>query len=91
MANPKIITYDLRNAGKNYDGLYEYIKKFPSYARISESTWAVSSVKSCKTIRDELKQVLDSDDCFFVGALTKEAAWKNIIDSAAKLKDTLNQ
>ena len=91
MADPKIITYDLRNAGTNYDGLYEYLKKFPSYARIAESTWAVSSTKDCSTIRDELKQFLDSDDCYFVGKLSGEAAWKNIIGSSTTLKEILTQ
>lgn len=89
MAQSKIITYDLCKSGKNYDDLYKYLKGFPGWARITESTWFISSEKSCVTIRDELCRVLDSDDRFFVAELTGVAAWHNVICESDYLKKNL--
>lgn len=89
MANSKIITYDLCNSEKNYDELYEYIKSFPSWARITESTWFISSSKSCVDIRNEINKIIDSDDRVFVCSLTGEAAWRNVICNSDYLKKHL--
>lgn len=89
MANSKIITYDLCNANKNYEDLYEYIKGFSSYEAITESTWIVSSDKDSKTIRDELSSILDPDDRYFVGKLTGQAAWHNVLCKNEDLKAIL--
>lgn len=58
MANSKIITYDLCKAGRNYDDLYKYIKSYSVWARITESTWFISTSKSCPTIRDEILKII---------------------------------
>ena len=89
MANSKIITYDLCNAGKNYDDLYKYIQNFSKWAHITESTWFVSSAKSCSTIRDEIMKIVDNDDRIFVGELTGNAAWHNTICKSDFLKENL--
>lgn len=89
MANSKIITYDLCKSGKNYDELYDYIKSFPQWAHITESTWFVSSTKSCSTIRDEILEVVDSDDRVFVGELTGVSAWYNVLCKNDYLKSHL--
>lgn len=89
MKNSKIITYDLCADGKNYDELYKYLKSFPHWARITESTWFVSSQKSCVAIRNEIKKLTDSDDRIFVATLTGEAAWRNCICDTDYLKKCL--
>ena len=89
MENSKIITYDLCSDGKNYEDLYKYLKSFPHWARITESTWFVSSKKSCVKIRDEIKSFTDSDDRIFVAVLTGEAAWSNCICKSDYLKKYL--
>lgn len=78
MSNPKIVSYDLCNSGKNYNGLYEYLESFFVWARLTESTWFISSDKTCTTIRDEIKNIVDSDDRIFVAELTGVSAWRNI-------------
>lgn len=78
MAKSKIITYDLCNSGKNYSALYEYIKSFDKWARITESVWFISSDKTCSTIRDEANKIIDLDDRFFVADLTGAGAWRNV-------------
>lgn len=89
MANSKIITYDLCKSGTNYNGLYDYLKSFPEWARITESTWFVSSPKSCETIRDEIMRIVDSNDRIFVAELTGVAAWYHVICDSNYLKEHL--
>jgi hypothetical protein len=89
MATSKIISYDLCSSGKNYDDLYEYIKNFPKWAHITESTWFISSELSCVDIRDAITKITDSDDRIFVAELTGVAAWRNLLCKSDYLKEHL--
>ena len=89
MANSKIITYDLCKEGRNYDGLYAYIKSFPKWAKITESTWFVSSDETCVRIRDKILTIVDSNDRVFVAELTGTAAWHGVICNSDYLKNNL--
>lgn len=89
MSTSKIVSYDLCNSGKNYNDLYEYLRKFPAWARITESTWFISSNKSCAAIRDEIKDIVDCDDRIFVAELTGVAAWYNVLCKSDYLKEHL--
>lgn len=89
MAKSKIITYDLCKSGKNYDDLYEYIKSYAVWAHITESTWYISTEKTCTSIRDEIKKIIDSDDRIFVAELTGVAAWHNVLCQSDFLKKHL--
>ena len=89
MAKSKIISYDLCASGRNYVDLINYIKSFPSWAHITESTWFISSQKSCSDIRDEIKNIVDSNDKFFVAELTGVAAWYNVICDSDYLRNNL--
>ena len=87
MASSKIITYDLCNSGKNYDELYKYIKSCSEWAHITESTWFITTDKSCVTVRDEILHIIDSDDRVFVAELIGEAAWYNVMCDSDYLKE----
>lgn len=89
MANSKIITYDLCNSDKNYNDLYEYLKSYSSWAHICESVWFVSTTKSCADIRNEINQIIDSNDRVFVAELTGTAAWRNVLCDSEYLKNNL--
>lgn len=89
MAKSKIITYDLCKSGKNYNDLYEYIKSYAVWAHITESTWFISTEKTCASIRDEINKIIDSDDRIFVAELTGTAAWRNVICQSDYLKKNL--
>ena len=89
MSKSKIITYDLCAPGRDYSDLYDYIKSFSAWAHITESVWFVSSDKTCASIRDELKQVVDSNDRIFVAELTGVAAWRNVLCDSDYLKKHL--
>ncbi|MDF1723144.1 MAG: hypothetical protein P1U59_01425 [Alcanivorax sp.] len=83
-----IITYDLVK-DKDYKSLHEVIRSFNKWARITESTWAVVTNKKAAEIRDELGQVMDSDDRLFVVKSGVEAAWRNSKCKNEWLKENL--
>ncbi len=83
-----IISYDLVNK-RNYDELYESIKSFGKWARVVESTWVITSEKSCTEVRDELLNHMDSDDRLFVAESSGVGAWKNARCSNEWLKNNL--
>lgn len=85
----KIIEYDLTTPGRDYESLYKAIKSYPCWARITESTWFVKTDDTCVQIRDALKEKMDSNDRIFVGKLSGEAAWSNLICKSQYLKENL--
>lgn len=85
----KIIEYDLRKPGRNYDALYEAIKSYGTWAQITESTWFVKTGETCVQVRDRLLSVIDANDRLFVGELKGVAAWRNIICESDYLKNNL--
>jgi len=82
-----IITYDLKYSSNNYDDLIDKIKNYPKWAHVNESVWIVKSNTSTEDIRNNLTTVINSNDSLFVGALTGEAAWRNVIDSNSAIKE----
>lgn len=89
MSNSKIVTYDLCKSGKNYSDLYEYFKSFYTWAHITESTWFISTDKSCPIIREEISKIVDSDDRVFVAELTGNSAWTNVLCDSDYLKKNI--
>lgn len=85
----KIIVYDLRAPGRNYDTLYEVIKSYGVWAHITESTWFIKTDATCSQVRDKLLAVMDANDRLFVGELTGSAAWHNAICSNDYIKKHL--
>lgn len=83
-----IISYDLRKS-RNYDSLYEALRSYNRWARITESTWAVVTAESAVEIRDNLRKVMDNDDRLFVIKSGTEAAWRNSRCKSEWLKENL--
>jgi len=73
-----IVSYDLRAPGRDYEELYAAIKAYGTWARITESMWAVVTTKKAVEVRDDLKKHLDSNDRLFVLKSATEAAWRNV-------------
>ena len=78
-----IITYDLSRPGRNYSELYSRIKSYGSWAKITESSWAISTPSTAVSIRDHLTPALDANDKILVGALGS-SAWKGLDDEVSK-------
>lgn len=83
-----IISYDLRKS-RNYDPLYQALKSYGKWARITESTWAVVTTTSAVEIRDRLRKMMDDDDRLFVIKSGTEAAWRNSRCKSEWLKENL--
>lgn len=72
-----IISYDLQKHG-DYESLYKAIKAYGTWARITDSTWAVVTEETATQVRDYLAQYLHSDDRLFVVKSGVAAAWRNV-------------
>ena len=84
-----IVTYDLCSPGRNYNPLYEKLKKYPGWAKITESTWLIKTNSTCVDVRNELGAVIDANDRLFVTESTGVAAWLNVICDNDYLKKNL--
>lgn len=85
----KIIEYDLRQPGRDYDAVYEAIKGYGTWAKITESTWFIKTNETCAQVRNKLMKLMDDNDRLFVGELSGVAAWHNTICESQFLKDNL--
>lgn len=85
----KIVEYDLRQPGRDYDALYNAIKGYGTWAHVTESTWFIKTDETCVQVRDKLMELIDSNDRLFVGELSGVATWHNIKCKNHFLKDNL--
>lgn len=85
----KIIEYDLRQPGRDYDALYNAIKSYSAWAHVTESTWFIKTNETCVQVRDKLLALMDDNDRLFVGELSGTAAWCNTICDDQFLRDNL--
>lgn len=85
----KIIEYDLRAPGRDYDALYDTIKGYGIWAHVTESTWFIKTDETCVQVRDKLMNLMDDNDRLFVGELSGVAAWHNVICKSEYLKKHL--
>ncbi len=61
-----LITYDLKKPGQDYSGLLKEIKKFSSWARLSESSYAVETNQTPETVCNTLRRHMDANDNIYV-------------------------
>ena len=76
----KIITYDLRKPGTNYDGLIARIKQY-THCKLTESCWLVSTTWTTAQIRDDLKRFLDVNAAWTGPMLSTTESIKKILKS----------
>lgn len=86
-----LISYDLCQPGREYMPLYDAIKRFPKWARLTESFWAVISPLTTMEIRDYLLRYIDTSDRIIVIQSGRNAAWNNLIASSDWCKTYLIQ
>lgn len=68
-----LVTYDLRKPGQDYDDFLKEIKRH-SWARLSESSYAIDSGETPIDAFDRLSHYIDANDQLFVITLTN--GWK---------------
>ena len=75
-----LITYDLKQPGRDYATLYEGIKSDGSWAHPVESVWLLDTTRNPGEIRDYLKQFVDSNDILFVIQLHQNWGSNNLLE-----------
>ena len=88
MVTTFIVVYDVSEDG-DYEGLYEKLKKYDGWAKITESSWAITSEKKASEIRNELVPFIGSSGRLFILKSGKAAAWRNVIASNDWFKKNL--
>ena len=67
--NVYLVTYDLNSPGQNYNDVVSEIKKCPGWAKLSESSFAVSTPDSASDLLNKVRRVADSNDTIYVISL----------------------
>lgn len=73
-----LITYDLRQPGRNYDDLYDRLRAYGTWAHPLESVWLITTNQNAVQIRDYLTEVIDQNDRLLVVAATRPGAWRHL-------------
>lgn len=63
------ISYDLRQPGRNYEGLYSAIQDCGPFFHALESTWFVKSELSANEIYEKLKDQKDTNDHILISEI----------------------
>lgn len=63
-----LVTYDLNKPGQDYSDFHKTIKSY-TWARLSESSYAIATTKNPKTVFEELSPHADKNDQLFVVTL----------------------
>lgn len=73
-----IIIYDLVAPARDYSSLFEAIRKFNSWGKLTNSSWAITSIDDAVKIRDYLSQFIDNNDKLIIIKSGLEAAWTKV-------------
>lgn len=72
-----LISYDLMRPGQDYDDLIDYLESYSQHAHPLMSVWLIATTKNTDTVRDEIVELLDSNDKLIVVDTTgKAASWR---------------
>jgi hypothetical protein len=66
-----LVTYDLKKPGQDYSDFYKVIKAY-AWAKLSESSYAIKTDESSKTIYDKLEPHIDKNDQVYVIRLAQD-------------------
>lgn len=84
-----IILYELKTPMKDYTSLYNAIKSYEHWGKITSTSWAVVSELSHIAIRDNLSQFIGKEDRLMVIQSGLHAAWTNAMAPNDWLKQNL--
>lgn len=65
-----LVTYDLKKPGRNYQPVYDYLRKFV-HCKGMESVWLLDTGLTTEQIRDALAGLVDANDKMFVVRLAR--------------------
>lgn len=78
-----IVTYDLRQADRDYAALFERLGKYTN-AQPLKSAWFIESGRNAAQIRDDLLTDMDAKDGLLIMKIEGQAGW-NELDGEADL------
>jgi hypothetical protein len=78
-----IVTYDLYEPGKNYEGLLQRIKSLGVWARLGYSCYLVYTQSDPVSARNQLIDALDTNDALYVGIAPPPSAWHGLPDEVS--------
>jgi hypothetical protein len=85
-----IISYDLAEGSSvDYQELFQAIKSYGTWAKITQSTWAVVTEKKATEVRDHILEYLPENSRIFVIKSGSIAAWRYTICRSEWLKKNL--
>ena len=66
------VSYDLSKPNRNYNSLYDELKKSKSWWHYLQSTWLIFTDESADTLAQRLLKHLDKDDSLLVIEVNKD-------------------
>ncbi len=84
-----IITYGLMTPNRNYELLYNAIKSYGTWGKITETSWMIVTTASAANIRDNLSSYMGVSDRLFVSRVAIPSAWRNTIATDDWVKKNL--
>jgi hypothetical protein len=70
-----LVTYDLKQPGRNYAPVHAYLKQF-NYCKGLESVWLLDTTMTAAQVRDGLNSLIDANDTTFVTPIGRAwASW----------------
>lgn len=67
-----LVAYDLKQPHKNYEELYEEIRKYDSYWHYFNSLWLIYTIDTANTIYNKLHKYIDNTDYLLIFELNKD-------------------
>lgn len=82
-----VISYDLHQAGRDYEKIKKGVESLSDYVKILESVWLVNHPYTAAQIRDHLRVFMDDNDSIMVIEIgTNWATWNCNAAAMAWLK-----
>ena len=79
MSHVYIVSYDLNKTGQDYNGLYEELKKSPSWWHYLDSTWLIYTSESADQVWQRISKHFDQNDRALIlkaqPGLSNRAGW----------------
>ena len=73
--NVYLVTYDLKQPGRDYAPLYDTLKKAASWWHYLESTWLLASPLTIEQWQQQIRGAIDSNDLFIILRLERGTAY----------------
>ncbi len=85
-----LVTYDLHQPQRNYDGLIQLLESYESWWHGLESVWLIVTDETAEELRERLREELDVDDSVMVLSVDdRSAAWYNLSEDASQWLDNV--